>query len=91
MRLSTALHRRLAVVPLPSSVELPSIQHHSPLQAAGEVADAVGAQDVVSERLAGRAQLGGDVRLLSQVLARQPGDLREPPDRGRQAGHADLG
>jgi len=43
------------------------------------VVDAVGAQDVIFECLAGPAEVGGDVRLLSQVLARQPGDLLLQP------------
>jgi len=71
--------------------QTPSIQHHPPLQAAGEVADAVGTQDVISEHLAGPAQLDGDVRLLSQVRPCQPNNLREPPDRRGAAGGADGG
>lgn len=53
-----------------------SIQHHPPFEPPGELADGIRVEDVVLEGLAGLAELGGDVRLLRQVLAGQTPSVR---------------
>ena len=55
-----------------------------------EPANGVGFQDVIAQRLAGSTELGGRVRLLSQILVGQPLDLLlELRERSNRIGDAE--